>query len=213
VTAQQAIEALFAQAAEMGVMDVYRVSCAVHDIMKAGQLGTFTNEHYESVRRDLLELPARARKATDHATVLVSLLVQATGAYTPVPACHCWIAPAPGQTHIDWQDGRCAGCNRRERKYSELVVDHCHRTGIERGLLCRSCNISEAYSLDQGFWQLYRERPPTVICKSARVYGRGAHDTLEGWVFRALGPVPEAPAEMAAYLAAAAAMPQPGRLL
>jgi hypothetical protein len=213
VTAEEAIDALLAQASEMGVMDVYRVSRAVPDILKAGRLGTFTTELYESVRSELLDQPARARKVTDHAHAMAYLLVRATGAYTPVPACHSWMPPAPGQGHIDWQDGRCAGCNDREEKHARHVTDHCHRTGLERGLLCRSCNISEAYSLDQGFWQFYRERPPTVICKSARVYGRGAHDTLEGWVFRALGPVPEAPAEMAAYLAAAAAMPQPGRRL
>ncbi|MFT2017701.1 endonuclease VII domain-containing protein [Streptomyces sp. 796.1] len=36
------------------------------------------------------------------------------------------------------QDGRCAICGgvRRQR----LSVDHCHRTNLVRGLLCRMCN-------------------------------------------------------------------------
>lgn len=47
-----------------------------------------------------------------------------------------------GMTQDDWnslastQHNRCAICGR-ERK---LVVDHCHKTGKVRGLLCASCN-------------------------------------------------------------------------
>lgn len=45
------------------------------------------------------------------------------------------------------QDGRCAICNEEEtahvgrgRPTNRLAVDHCHKTGKVRGLLCRSCN-------------------------------------------------------------------------
>jgi hypothetical protein len=34
------------------------------------------------------------------------------------------------------QDGKCLLCGK-ERK---LVIDHCHKTGKIRGLLCRACN-------------------------------------------------------------------------
>lgn len=37
----------------------------------------------------------------------------------------------------------CAICKRGEpRKNSRLAVDHCHVTGIVRGLLCTKCNTA-----------------------------------------------------------------------
>ncbi|MEU5187015.1 endonuclease VII domain-containing protein [Streptomyces klenkii] len=36
------------------------------------------------------------------------------------------------------QDGRCAICGGTRRQ--RLSVDHCHRTHLVRGLLCRMCN-------------------------------------------------------------------------
>lgn len=44
------------------------------------------------------------------------------------------------------QDGRCAICRRHEselpssRKYGQLCIDHNHKTGKVRGLLCGNCN-------------------------------------------------------------------------
>ncbi|MCC3775174.1 endonuclease VII domain-containing protein [Streptomyces sp. UNOB3_S3] len=36
------------------------------------------------------------------------------------------------------QEGRCAICGGTRRQ--RLSVDHCHTTGLVRGLLCRMCN-------------------------------------------------------------------------
>lgn len=40
------------------------------------------------------------------------------------------------QCLFDKQGGKCAICKR----VRSLVVDHCHKTGKIRGLLCSSCN-------------------------------------------------------------------------
>lgn len=37
---------------------------------------------------------------------------------------------------VDAHGGKCAMCGR----YEELVIDHCHKTGKFRGLICRLCN-------------------------------------------------------------------------
>lgn len=40
------------------------------------------------------------------------------------------------------QDGRCAicGCEESTQHNGVFHVDHCHATGVVRGLLCRGCN-------------------------------------------------------------------------
>ena len=40
------------------------------------------------------------------------------------------------------QEGRCAICNceLNSTRYTKLAVDHCHKTGKLRGLLCTNCN-------------------------------------------------------------------------
>lgn len=49
---------------------------------------------------------------------------------------------------LNKQNGLCAICKRKElimnvsNKISDLAVDHCHKTGNIRGLLCNRCNIS-----------------------------------------------------------------------
>jgi hypothetical protein len=44
------------------------------------------------------------------------------------------------------QNGLCAICG--EGKDYLLCIDHCHKTGIVRGLLCKKCNLGLGYFRD-----------------------------------------------------------------
>src|SRR5579864_9540660 len=53
---------------------------------------------------------------------------------------------------LEKQRGRCAICNgsnnyrsRWGTKIRKLMVDHCHATGLVRGLLCQRCNLGISY--------------------------------------------------------------------
>ena len=39
------------------------------------------------------------------------------------------------------QDGSCAICGGQNQMDKPLAVDHCHKTGKVRGLLCYQCNV------------------------------------------------------------------------
>lgn len=45
------------------------------------------------------------------------------------------------------QGGVCAICRKPQHhsRFSNLCVDHCHKTGAVRGLLCSSCNRAIGY--------------------------------------------------------------------
>ena len=57
------------------------------------------------------------------------------------------------------QNGVCKICNAPCRSGKRLAVDHCHETGIVRGLLCAKCNTNlgriEAYLRDPEPWDNY----------------------------------------------------------
>jgi hypothetical protein len=40
----------------------------------------------------------------------------------------------------EYQQGACYICRRATGRYKKLSVDHCHETGLVRGLLCQPCN-------------------------------------------------------------------------
>ncbi|KQO05064.1 hypothetical protein ASF06_18645 [Agreia sp. Leaf244] len=46
------------------------------------------------------------------------------------------------------QAGRCAICGKEDSSESGLVVDHDHRTGRVRGLLCNGCNVGLGFLQD-----------------------------------------------------------------
>jgi hypothetical protein len=46
------------------------------------------------------------------------------------------------------QGGVCAICKRKPDKGKPLCVDHCHVTGMVRGLLCHKCNMVLAFGND-----------------------------------------------------------------
>lgn len=92
-----------------------------------------------------------------------------------IPACHTWEVPSGAvPPHLSaaaalrlWQAGACALCSASRGR---LLVDHCHRTGLIRGLLCTSCNTAEAHSGAAAF-AAYRERPPAAMLGVEEQYG------------------------------------------
>lgn len=50
---------------------------------------------------------------------------------------------APGQFErlLETQQGRCAICKTAEPGGKGFHVDHCHSTGVIRGILCTRCNV------------------------------------------------------------------------
>jgi hypothetical protein len=43
---------------------------------------------------------------------------------------------------FEMQKGLCAICSKVDGRGRSLSVDHCHKTGLVRGLLCSKCNLT-----------------------------------------------------------------------
>lgn len=60
--------------------------------------------------------------------------------------------PTDYQRMLDAQDGKCAICGRTWHTF--LYVDHNHRTGKNRGLLCAYCNTAVSYADNIGMTEI-----------------------------------------------------------
>lgn len=96
-----------------------------------------------------------------------------------------------------WQNGRCAVCGGVRWD----VIDHDHGTGLIRGLLCTSCNLTEPHWEPDHPHAGYRERNPATIIGIRAVY----YHPIFGWARPQEDPTPvdRAPGwALAAYLSA-----------
>ncbi|BBC53855.1 putative endonuclease VII [Mycobacterium phage PP] len=76
------------------------------------------------------------------------------------------------------QGGKCYGCRRANGSRKKLSVDHDHKTGIVRGLLCTSCNRNVLGHLrddPEAFERFieYLRSPPAVRAIGVRVVPGG----------------------------------------
>ncbi|AGK87534.1 endonuclease VII [Mycobacterium phage HINdeR] len=76
------------------------------------------------------------------------------------------------------QGGLCYGCRRANGKRKRLSVDHDHKTGIVRGLLCTTCNRNVLGHLrddPEAFERFihYLDAPPAVAVIGIRVVPGG----------------------------------------
>ncbi|MFE2823468.1 endonuclease domain-containing protein [Streptomyces sp. NPDC059271] len=101
------------------------------------------------------------------------------------PACHSWpylrAVPLadidPLALLVSWQADRCAGCGHPMG--GDVVLDHCHESGLIRGLLCGLCNNAEGTAPPRHpRWFRYRIMPPALILDFAVPYGKPARKRL-----------------------------------
>jgi Recombination endonuclease VII len=96
------------------------------------------------------------------------------------------ITPAEYDALLAKQNGACAICRRRPK--GRLCVDHCHVTGMVRGLLCKECNGALGYLKDDQaslvaalayLGALSRDEPGSAAQRALAV-----HDVLPPWPTR-----------------------------
>jgi Recombination endonuclease VII len=96
------------------------------------------------------------------------------------------ISPAEYDALLAKQGGACAICRKRSK--GRLCVDHCHVTGMVRGLLCNECNSALGYLKDDQaslvaalayLGVLPRDGPGSAAQRALAV-----HDVLPPWPTR-----------------------------
>lgn len=125
----------------------------------------------EARRRDAVELEWLGTTTQGRPDFAAAELLDRQG----IPSCHVWRVPegdvppylSATQALRRWQDGACAMCSALPNR---LLVDHCHRSGLIRGLLCTSCNTAEGLQ-DAPSFAAYRSRPPAVLLGMEEQYG------------------------------------------
>jgi hypothetical protein len=109
------------------------------------------------------------------------------------------ISPEEYVAMLERQGGVCAICKKKPDKGKPLCVDHCHVTGMVRGLLCGKCNSVLAFGHDDpdilraaiAYLQAARDRdrnvtgrdtagasgratrPPDIVAAGAKPYDSG----------------------------------------
>lgn len=81
-------------------------------------------------------------------------------------------------TFDDWlalkqyQGGKCHLCRKTFTKKRRPVIDHEHRTGYVRGLLCSPCNQALGVLHEDGAWLMraarYLRKPPAMFALTDR---------------------------------------------
>lgn len=75
---------------------------------------------------------------------------------------------------LDAQYGACYICEKRFTRGRPPVIDHDHRTGAVRGLLCNGCNTTLGYHHDRGRWfaraAAYLTDPPSAVLGHPRLH-------------------------------------------
>ena len=62
------------------------------------------------------------------------------------------------QTMRDAQGNQCAVCGEGLTSGGAVHLDHCHETGVVRGILCRHCNLMLGHA---------RDNPETLMAAAA----------------------------------------------
>lgn len=85
------------------------------------------------------------------------------------------MTPADYDLILDEQGKACGICRRPPGK-TRLAVDHCHRTGLIRGLVCWRCNRAIAIMQDNAELHdraaRYLRLPPAIIALRGERFGR-----------------------------------------